>query len=47
MNKSQLVYKGYAQMEGVDLEETFVPLARLESIRTFLALSIHKNIKFY
>jgi hypothetical protein len=32
-NKARLVAKGYAQVVGLDLEETFAPVARLESIR--------------
>ena len=31
-NKARIVYKGYAQQEGIDFEETFVPVARLEAI---------------
>ena len=31
-NKSRLVCKGYAQQEGIDFEETFAPVARLEAI---------------
>ena len=38
-NKGRLVCKGYAQQEGIDFEETFAPVARLEAIRMFLALS--------
>eukprot|EP00253_Pinus_taeda_P017237 PITA_17237 len=38
-NKARLVCKGYAQQEGIDFEETFAPIARLEAIRMFLALS--------
>jgi hypothetical protein len=47
MNKSRLVCKGYAQLEGVDFEETFAPVARLEAIRMFLAFSIYKKFKIY
>ena len=32
-NKSRLVGQGYSQIEGVDFDETFAPVARLESIR--------------
>nr|GEX78198.1 hypothetical protein [Tanacetum cinerariifolium] len=32
-NKSRLVAKGYAQKEGVDFEESFAPVARLEAVR--------------
>jgi hypothetical protein len=46
-NKSRLVCKGYAQVEGQDFDETFSPVARLEAIRMFLAYSCHKNFKVY
>jgi hypothetical protein len=32
-NKARLVAQGYSQIEGVDFDETFAPVARLESIR--------------
>nr|GFB90992.1 Gag-Pol polyprotein [Tanacetum cinerariifolium] len=35
-NKSRLVAKGYAQKEGVDFEESFTPVARLEAVRLFI-----------
>ena len=34
-NKAMLVCKGYAQLEGVEFEETLAPMARIESIRMF------------
>ena len=46
-NKARLVCKGYAQIEGVDFEETFAPVARMESIRMILAYASSKNIKVY
>eukprot|EP00253_Pinus_taeda_P015384 PITA_15384 len=44
-NKAGLVCKGYAQQEGIDFEETFAPVARLEAIRMFLALSSFQTSK--
>jgi len=38
-NKARLVCKGYAQYEGIDFEETFAPVVKLEAIRMFLSLS--------
>eukprot|EP00253_Pinus_taeda_P034211 PITA_34211 len=46
-NKVRLVCKGYAQQEGIDFEETFAPIARLEAIRMFLALSSFQKFKVY
>jgi len=46
-NKARLVCKGYVQVEGIDFEETFAPVARLEAIRMFLALAFYKNFKVY
>jgi hypothetical protein len=46
-NKQRLVFKGYAQVKGVDYEETFAPVARLEAIRIFLAFSSYKKFKVY
>jgi hypothetical protein len=46
-NKARLVCKGYAQVEGVDYEETFAPVARLEAIRMFLAFSSYRKFKVY
>jgi hypothetical protein len=36
-NKARLVAQGYTQEEGVDYEEVFAPVARIEAIRIFLA----------
>ncbi|GJR68691.1 putative reverse transcriptase domain-containing protein [Tanacetum coccineum] len=43
-NKAQLVTCGYRQEEGIDFEESFAPVARLEAIRIFLAFAAHMNI---
>nr|GEV07391.1 hypothetical protein [Tanacetum cinerariifolium] len=46
-NKSRLVAKGYAQKEGVDFEESFAPVARLEVVRLFIAYAAHKSFTVY
>lgn len=46
-NKARLVAQGYTQIEGVDFEETFAPVARLESIRLFLGMACILNFKVY
>nr|GFB11964.1 Gag-Pol polyprotein [Tanacetum cinerariifolium] len=46
-NKSRLVAKGYAQKEGVDFEESFGPVARLEAVRLFIAYAAHKSFTVY
>jgi hypothetical protein len=46
-NKAKLVYKGYAQVEGRDFDETFAPVEILEAVGIFLAYSCHKNFKVY
>ncbi|MFX5245166.1 reverse transcriptase domain-containing protein, partial [Acinetobacter baumannii] len=46
-NKARLVCKGYAQVEGIDFEETSAPVARLEPIRMFLALAAYKTFKVF
>nr|GFB10020.1 Gag-Pol polyprotein [Tanacetum cinerariifolium] len=46
-NKSRLVAKGYAQKEGVDFEESFAPVARLEAVRLFIAYAAHKSFIIY
>ncbi|GJV28675.1 retrovirus-related pol polyprotein from transposon TNT 1-94 [Tanacetum coccineum] len=46
-NKSRLVAKGYAQKEGIDFEESFAPVARLEAVRLFIAYAAHKSFIVY
>nr|GFB27834.1 retrovirus-related Pol polyprotein from transposon TNT 1-94 [Tanacetum cinerariifolium] len=46
-NKAHLVSRGYRQKEGIDFEESFAPIARLEAIRIFLAYAAHKNMVVY
>ena len=46
-NKARLVAQGYSQVEGVDFDETFALVARMESIRVLLALSCHLKFKLY
>nr|GEX34177.1 Gag-Pol polyprotein [Tanacetum cinerariifolium] len=45
-NKARLVAKGYAQEEGIDFEESFAPVARLEAVRIFIAYAAHKSPNF-
>nr|GEV91374.1 hypothetical protein [Tanacetum cinerariifolium] len=46
-NKARLVARGYRQEEGINFEESFSPVARLEAIRIFLAYAAHKNMVVY
>jgi hypothetical protein len=46
-NKARHVAKGYAQVAGLDFEETFAPVARLESIRILLAYAAHHSFKLF
>ncbi|GJV25469.1 retrovirus-related pol polyprotein from transposon TNT 1-94 [Tanacetum coccineum] len=41
-NKTRLVVRGYRQEEGIDFEESFTPVARMEAIMIFLAYAAHK-----
>nr|GEY64466.1 retrovirus-related Pol polyprotein from transposon TNT 1-94 [Tanacetum cinerariifolium] len=42
-NKSRLVVRGYRQEEGINFDESFAPVARMEAIRIFLAYAAHKS----
>ena len=46
-HKARLVAKGYVQRAGVDFDEVFAPVARMESIRTLLALAAHEGWKVH
>jgi hypothetical protein len=46
-NKARLVCKGYAQVEGIDFQETFSLVSRMEAICWLLAYACSKNIKMY
>nr|GEY59431.1 hypothetical protein [Tanacetum cinerariifolium] len=46
-NKSRLVMRGYRQEEGINFEESFTPVARMEAIRIFLAYAVHKSFSVF
>nr|GEU60223.1 integrase, catalytic region, zinc finger, CCHC-type, peptidase aspartic, catalytic [Tanacetum cinerariifolium] len=46
-NKARLVRKGYAQEDGIDFEESFAPVVRLEAVGIFVAYAAHKSFPFY
>nr|GEX11661.1 integrase, catalytic region, zinc finger, CCHC-type, peptidase aspartic, catalytic [Tanacetum cinerariifolium] len=46
-NKARLVARGYRQEEGIDFEEYFDPVSKLEAIQIFLAYAAHKNMVVY
>ena len=46
-NKARLVAQGYNQKEGIDFDETFALVARLEAIRLLLAFGCHMNFKLF
>jgi hypothetical protein len=46
-NKARLIAKGYSQVEGFDFDETFAPLAMLESIHILFTYATHHDFKLY
>ncbi|GJU99213.1 retrovirus-related pol polyprotein from transposon TNT 1-94 [Tanacetum coccineum] len=46
-NKARLVARDYHQEEGIEFEESFAPVARLEAISIFLAFAAHMNMVVY
>ncbi|GJW75861.1 retrovirus-related pol polyprotein from transposon TNT 1-94 [Tanacetum coccineum] len=46
-NKARLVAQGFRQEEGIDFEESFAPVARIEAIRIFVVNVTNKNMKIY
>jgi len=46
-NKARLVVQGYNQEEGIDYEETFAPVTRIEAIHILVAFVAHMEIKLY
>ncbi|GJX78945.1 retrovirus-related pol polyprotein from transposon TNT 1-94 [Tanacetum coccineum] len=46
-NKARLVAQGFRKEEGIDFEESFAPVARIEAIHIFVANAAHKNMTIY
>ncbi|GJY85313.1 ribonuclease H-like domain-containing protein [Tanacetum coccineum] len=47
LNKARLVAQGYTQEEGIDYDEVFAHVARIEAIRLFLAYASYKDFVVY
>ncbi|GJV11813.1 retrovirus-related pol polyprotein from transposon TNT 1-94 [Tanacetum coccineum] len=46
-NKARLVAQGFRQEQGINFEESFAPVTRIEAIRIFVANAAHKNMTIY
>ncbi|GJY76657.1 retrovirus-related pol polyprotein from transposon TNT 1-94 [Tanacetum coccineum] len=46
-NKARLVAQGFRQEDGIDFEESFAPVARIEAIHIFVANAAHKNMMIF
>nr|GEW53587.1 retrovirus-related Pol polyprotein from transposon TNT 1-94 [Tanacetum cinerariifolium] len=46
-NKARLVAAGYSQQEGIDYDEMFAPVTRIEAIRLFLVYAAHKDFTVF
>jgi hypothetical protein len=46
-NKARLVAKGYSQVEGLDFDETYAPIARLDLIHILNAYATYHDFKLY
>ena len=47
INKARVVTQGYNQQEGIDYDEAFAPVARLEAIRMLLTFAAYKGFVLY
>ena len=45
--KTRLVYQDFSQKSRVNYHETFIPVARLESVRTVIALALRNSLKLH
>ena len=46
-NKARLAAQGYSQEEGIDYEETYAPVARLEALECFWHLHVLKILNYF